>query len=433
MEETQSYFSEFEIRKMELINFLEIEAKNISFNFYLDCIEISNATIYKFDFKCFDLYKLSFVNCIFECSIFNSKDIILDIQNNIFIHKCIFKNRVDINDVTFRGKLDITLCIFETKCRFYMNAFFEFCNFKDNVFNDVRFEKNRFLNDVMFYNSDFNMFNFSQSIFKGSLNVVNTNLNFTFDDLQEKIKQEYEDFNKTKEEQDKKPLDKFANDFRDSFRAFKNALIKDNNLLDASNFHKYELYCKEIELKFKKSKIFSREWMDKWQLFFYRKLCDHHTDILRSLNSLILVIGIFVLSSVVMVAIFNYRLGYKPILEHWYFSLDFYNHHINSIIQDNYLFVVKVNFAMLFTYLGLIGLALCLKYIREFFIIISYVITLSVLVVSPKILIPAMGFFTDKRAMLDPLSTIGGIYTIVFGFVVFSFIKTIRKNSIVPS
>ncbi|MEE6620391.1 hypothetical protein VWN47_10825, partial [Campylobacter jejuni] len=42
---------------------------------------------------------------------------------------------------------------------------------------------------------------------------------------------------------EEKPLDKFANDFRDSFRTFKNALIKDNNLLDASNFHKYELYC----------------------------------------------------------------------------------------------------------------------------------------------------------------------------------------------
>lgn len=45
-----------------------------------------------------------------------------------------------------------------------------------------------------------------------------------------------------------KPIDKFANDFRDSFRTFKNALVKDNNLLDASNFHKCELYCKEIEL-----------------------------------------------------------------------------------------------------------------------------------------------------------------------------------------
>lgn len=48
--------------------------------------------------------------------------------------------------------------------------------------------------------------------------------------------------------------------------------------------------------------------------------------------------------------------------------------------------------------------------------------------ISPKILIPAMGIFTDKRAMLDPLSVLGGIYTIIFGFVAFSFIKTIRKK-----
>ncbi|HEB7570673.1 TPA: pentapeptide repeat-containing protein, partial [Campylobacter coli] len=283
--------------------------------------------------------------------------------------------------------------------------------------------------------------NFSQAIFKGNLNVVNTNLNFTFDNLEEKIKQEYGSYKSQRIAKEagvipnlyqEKSLDKFANDFRDSFRNFKSTLIKDNNLLDASNFHKYELYCKELELKNKKDKTL-KDRIDKWQLSFYRKLCDHHTDILQSLNSLILVIGIFVLSSVVMVAIFNYCLGYKPILEHWYFSLDFYNHHINSIIQDNYLFVVKVNLAMLFGCLILVGFALCLKYIREFFIIISYAITLLVLVVSPKILIPAMGFFTDKRAMLDPLSTMGGIYTIVFGFVVFSFIKTIRKNSIVPS
>ncbi|HBD8838089.1 TPA: pentapeptide repeat-containing protein, partial [Campylobacter jejuni] len=228
------------------------------------------------------------------------------------------------------------------------------------------------------------------------------------------------------------PLDKFANDFRDSFRIFKSALIKDNNLLDASNFHKYELYCKEIELKNKKGKTF-KDVVDRWQLIFYRKLCDHHTDILQSLNSLILVIGIFVISSVAIVVGFNYSLGYKPILEHWYFSLDFYNHHINSIIQDNYLFVATVNLVMLFGYLILVGFALCLKYMREFFIIISYVITLLVLAVSPKILIPAMGIFTDKRAILDPLSVLGGIYTIIFGFVAFSFIKTIRKNSIVPS
>ncbi|MBF7047299.1 hypothetical protein IY804_04325, partial [Campylobacter volucris] len=161
MEENEFDFNEFDIIRAELLDFFEIEAKNIGFNFYLNCIEISNENIYKFDFKLFQLYKLSFVNCVFNCFVFNSKDIILDIQNNIFMHKCIFKKDVNINDVIFRKRLDITFCVFEANCRFNMNIFFEFCNFKDNLFNNAQFEKNQFLNDVMFYNSDFNMFNFS--------------------------------------------------------------------------------------------------------------------------------------------------------------------------------------------------------------------------------------------------------------------------------
>ncbi|WP_416377040.1 pentapeptide repeat-containing protein [Campylobacter jejuni] len=366
---------------------------------------------------------------ILEQNIFNK---FLYIQNstinNINLWKNKFKNRCYFVDSKFGYKdKDNTTKLNFSNTHFEDNAYFnnsEFYSYAD--FHECEFEKIACFYGVKFDKTP----NFSQAIFKGNLNAVNANLNFIFDDLQERIKQEYEDFNKNIE--NKKSLDKFANDFRDSFRTFKNALIKDNNLLDASNFHKYELYCKEIELKNKKGKTF-KDVVDRWQLLFYRKLCDHHTDILQSLNSLILVIGIFVISSVAMVVGFNYSLGYKPILEHWYFSLDFYNHHINSIIQDNYLFVATVNLVMLFGYLILVGFALCLKYMREFFIIISYVITLLVLAISPKILIPAMGIFTDKRAMLDPLSVFGGIYTIIFGFVAFSFIKTIRKNSIVPS
>ncbi|EAL6039780.1 pentapeptide repeat-containing protein [Campylobacter coli] len=377
----------------------------------------------------FKTYPLIFNHCIFDYKI-DKKTPIEQIKKLSFLN-CNFKKEVYLNFQECLDSFQMDNCVFEDrvtiKGKFNDNVYFNNSIFKNYAdFHECEFEKT-----ANFYGVRFNKTpNFSQAIFRGNLNAVNANLNFTFDDLQERIKQEYEDFNKNIE--NKKSLDKFANDFRDSFRTFKNALIKDNNLLDASNFHKYELYCKEIELENKKDKTL-KDKIDKWQLFFYHKLCDHHTDILQSLNSLILVIGIFVLSSVVMVFGFNYSLGYKPILEHWYFSLDFYNHHINSIIQDNYLFVVKVNFAMLFSYLILVGFALCLKCIRGFFIIISYAITLSVLVVSPKILIPAMGFFTDKRAILDPLSAIGGIYTIVFGFVVFSFIKTIRKNSIVPS
>ncbi|EAH4987419.1 pentapeptide repeat-containing protein [Campylobacter coli] len=348
----------------------------------------------------------------------------INVCKNIFKDVSIFENKILNFNFEENSIQNISICnnLFTKEAYFNANSFNYECIFFKNSFENLSFYEANFEKSFIFF----------QNIIKGNLNAINANLNFTFDNLEEKIEQEYQEFNKNKKKEDKKSLDKFANDFRDSFRTFKNALIKDNNLLDASNFHKYELYCKEIELKNKKGKTF-KDVVDRWQLFFYCKLCDHHTDILQSLNSLILVIGIFVISSVAMVFGFNYSLGYKPILEHWYFSLDFYNHHINSIIQDNYLFMMAINIMILFIYLGLIGFALCLKYMRKFFIIISYAITLSVLVVSPKILIPAMGFFTDKRAILDPLSAIGGIYTIVFGFVVFSFIKTIRKNSIVPS
>ncbi|MDK2120239.1 pentapeptide repeat-containing protein [Campylobacter jejuni] len=389
--------------------------------------------IKNFNYKLYERYNLSFTKCIFECEIKDTRGLSSDIENGIFFLKCEFENKILFFNLYFKN-ISFILCNFKNNTTFQACTFKTFCNFESSVFeNFVSFDKSMFLDKVSFYNTHFHKVpNFSQAIFNENLNIVNTKLNFTFSNLEEKIEQECEEFNKNKKEEDQKSLDKFANDFRDSFRIFKNALIKDNNLLDASNFHKYELYCKEIELKNKKGKTF-KDVVDRWQLIFYCKLCDHHTDILQSLNSLILVIGIFVISSVAMVFGFNYSLGYKPILEHWYFSLDFYNHHINSIIQDNCLLMIFVNLMILFIYLGLVGFALCLKYMREFFIIISYVITLLVLAVSPKILIPAMGIFTDKRAMLDPFSVLGGIYTIVFGFVAFSFIKTIRKNSIVPS
>ncbi|EBF6019238.1 pentapeptide repeat-containing protein [Campylobacter jejuni] len=389
--------------------------------------------IKNFNYKLYERYNLSFTKCIFECEIKDTRGLSSDIENGIFFLKCEFENKILFFNLYFKN-ISFILCNFKNNTTFQACTFKTFCNFESSVFeNFVSFDKSMFLDKVSFYNTHFHKVpNFSQAIFNENLNIVNTKLNFTFSNLEEKIEQECEEFNKNKKEEDQKSLDKFANDFRDSFRIFKNALIKDNNLLDASNFHKYELYCKEIELKNKKGKTF-KDVVDRWQLIFYCKLCDHHTDILQSLNSLILVIGIFVISSVAIVVGFNYSLGYKPILEHWYFSLDFYNHHINSIIQDDYLLMIFVNLMILFIYLGLVGFALCLKYMREFFIIISYVITLLVLAVSPKILIPAMGIFTDKRAMLDPLSVFGGIYTIIFGFVAFSFIKTIRKNSIVPS
>ncbi len=351
----------------------------------------------------------------------NSFDGILSVQDsivkNINLYKNELKNKCYFNYTCFGDKdhEESKINLFNAKFQndiyfdnsiFYNYADFHACEFKKIAsFYGVKFEKTP---------------NFSQAIFKGNLNVVNTNLNFTFCDLQEKIVQEYEDFNKDKKEEYQKSLDKFANDFRDSFRTFKNALIKDNNLLDASNFHKCELYCKEIELKFKKPKIFSREWIDKWQLFFYRKLCDHHTDLLLNLRWLVVVVGFFV--SVLLVL----RYGDGNLLQ-------FFN-------KDNDL--LKILKAMLnikalndsdATYLILLYSFIGLFFVRTFFIFYYLVIFILMLAMSPYNLFSVVNFVTKDQSSSSLENIIMVAYTLIMILVLFSLQKTARKSSIVPS
>lgn len=238
--------------------------------------------------------KLSFLNCNFKKEVYLNFQECLDIFQ---MDNCVFEDRV-----TIKGKFNDNV--------YFNNSIFK--NYAD--FHECEFEKTANFYGVRFDKTP----NFFQAIFKGNLNAVNTNLNFTFDDLQERIKQEYAFYETQRTAKEagvipnlyqEKFLDKFANDFRDSFRTFKNALIKDNNALDASNFHKYELYCKEIELKESWNKLKKvdidedidqnnknySKLMDFLLLGFYRKLCDHHTDFLKVFNNLILLIALYAL------------------------------------------------------------------------------------------------------------------------------------------
>ncbi|MCI7046658.1 pentapeptide repeat-containing protein [Helicobacter sp.] len=374
----------------------------------------------------------------------------------------IFKGNAYFNDAKFQAKVSFAMSHFEAQANFTETKFLakqDNGRIIENNFSEVIFEKSAYFNDSVFENfADFNKCdfreianfygvtfkktpNFSQTIFNGSVNLVNANLKFNFKDLQTTINQKYDFYKKSIKitadaiitKSQNKSLDKFANDFRDSFRVFKNALIKDNNLLDASNFHKYELYSKEIELDSKETKTI-KDKIEKWQLWFYLNLCDHHTDILKSFHSLMLVIGLFGLMGLGVIAGFDYCLGYKPILSHLYMVKEIYDAHIHSFIKTHTLCTIAFNFFILAFYLlGILVYLISVKSLRRLFIVVSYAVVICILLISPKILIPAMGIFTDKRALLDPLSTLGGIYTIVFGFVLFSFIKTIRKNSIVPN
>ncbi|HEB9346797.1 TPA: pentapeptide repeat-containing protein [Campylobacter coli] len=351
----------------------------------------------------------------------NSFDGILSVQDsivkNINLYKNELKNKCYFNYTCFGDKdhEESKINLFNAKFQndiyfdnsiFYNYADFHACEFKKIAsFYGVKFEKTP---------------NFSQAIFKGNLNVVNTNLNFTFCDLQEKIIQEYEDFNKDKKEEYQKSLDKFANDFRDSFRTFKNALIKDNNLLEASNFHKYELYCKELELKFKKPKIFSREWIDKWQLFFYRKLCDHHTDLLLNLRWLVVVVGFFVS------VLFVLRYGDGNLLQ-------FFNKDNNLLKILKAMLNIKALNDSNVAYLILLYSFIGLFFVRTFFIFYYLVIFILMLAMSPYNLFSVVNFVTKDQSSSSLENIIMVAYTLIMILVLFSLQKTARKSSIVPS
>ncbi|MCW1324211.1 hypothetical protein OLP38_03160 [Campylobacter jejuni] len=176
----------------------------------------------------------------------------INVCKNIFKDVSIFENKILNFNFEENSIQNISICnnLFTKEAYFNANSFNYECIFFKNSFENLSFYEANFEKSFIFF----------QNIIKGNLNAINANLNFTFDNLEEKIKQKYEEFNKNKKEEDQKSLDKFANDFRDSFRTFKSALIKDNNALDASNFHKCELYCKEIELKIKNIKPLKTRW-----------------------------------------------------------------------------------------------------------------------------------------------------------------------------
>ena len=274
-----------------------------------------------FDGENYSTGEFNISNCEIKTTIVDS-----NIQGNIKFMKCKFD---DFNMLNAEKNIDCAAKFIFNFCEVKGIANFMNFKFRDKVsFKMSKFRDNIYFNNSQFYDSaDFHECefektacfygatfekspNFSQAIFKGSLNIVNTNLNFDFENLNERIKQECQNFNANKGQENKKTLDKFANDFRDSFRLIKNALIKDNNLLDASNFHKYELYCKEIELEqmwhkqgktaeteadIKRNTHKFRDYIDCLLLGFYRKLCEHHTDFLKVFNNLILLIVLYAL------------------------------------------------------------------------------------------------------------------------------------------
>lgn len=251
----------------------------------------------------------SSANFVDEAKFFNAK-----FKDTTTFEKANFKSEANFTDAVFEKETKLNNILFNDKV-YFQNALF-----KDIVdFGETNFEKNAY-----FYNADFkNLTNFASSVFDGTLNFTNVKTNFTY-----LTYEELKNIIKDKSTNDMYPknhkinhIDKcinITNDFRDGFRLIKHTLNDKGNALDASLYRCLELYCKELELEFTlkktkdknskndkevesadkvkakpKSKNRIEILLDLITLKLYRNISDHHTNLLRILNFMVLTIAVY--------------------------------------------------------------------------------------------------------------------------------------------
>ena len=281
-------------------------------------------------------------------------------------------------------------------------------------------------------------------IFNENVNFINTKSNIKFEKAIEQIetlyiekKTEYDDQAEEDREGKEEPKKyKIANEFRDSFRTIKSALIKDNNMLDASNYHRIELYCKELELEYRREEKVEgsgiRDIVDRIQLYCYRLTSDHHTDLLLILNNVIIIIALFSAMS---------------------FAINHFDMHSLEIEQSVGAFVACLIFIILTIFLTLayekltVFSSVSINHIQTFFhekrgikkcfrfcvVFFSYIVITITLVTKPTSLVPIFGKLIDGSSGIN--STISMSLSIVYTIFIFLFIwslqKTARKNTII--
>ena len=222
-----------------------------------------------------------------------------------------FRGTAIFENTEFKGKADFKIdknLTFGKDANFSNTTFQDNAYFNNRVFEDfVDFRESDFKRVACFYGAIFKKpVNFSSIIFNGALNFVNAKTDFTYEELKKLI-----------EDTSTNNIEKYisaTNDFRDGFRLMKHALNNKGNALDASLFHRLELYCKELELEFTlentktkdskndneeaklKSKSRIEIFLDLITLKLYRNTSDHHTNLFQIINFAVLSIAVYGLS-----------------------------------------------------------------------------------------------------------------------------------------
>ncbi|WP_149719331.1 pentapeptide repeat-containing protein [Campylobacter concisus] len=386
-----------------------------------------------------------------------------DFSNAVFNEKAYFTNAV------FKADADFRSATFANEARFFNTDFKDVATFenteikgktdfktdknltfrKDVDFNNATFHDNAYFNNrvfenfVDFHETDFKKIacfygvafkkpvNFSSSIFNGASNFINAKIDFTYEELKKHIKNRSKNIDE---------CISTANDFRDSFRLIKHAFNDKGNALDASLFHCIELYCKELELEFalkstdaenskndkevkstdnveakSKSKNRIEVLLDLITLKLYRNTSDHHTNLLRIINFMVLTIAayglcfyifdIFLLGVIVAnpkALVFSIILCYIAGLI-VYMNLDIKQSAVAVIATlicvfygiSQYYPIFTIDFILLYLVLYYIFF-----YLHKFRLakILTYLICIVIFLSKPFLIAPFIGVFTSEQA-----------------------------------
>ncbi|MBX1934295.1 hypothetical protein I9Q28_02215 [Campylobacter lari] len=279
-----------------------------------------------------DLFQINnqiyFICCIFNCNLIIGKSCA---NYEIKFHNCKINGNFNIDFKECLNFFQLVECVFMKK------VFIRGC-FKDNVYLNnsvfcdyVYFYECEFEKMVCFYGITFKKTpNFSICYFheQKAVNLINVNIDkLDFKSIEKYIEDNYkyethknEIKNDDEIQKDEKKLCKIKNEYKlrcaknlkDSFRVIKDVLISQNNILEAQEWHKLELYAKEKETmikaksindnidsknttaKFLKEELYNfTEWINFILLFVYRNTSNHHTSFLKILNFTVVMIALY--------------------------------------------------------------------------------------------------------------------------------------------
>ncbi|RKO64811.1 hypothetical protein CKA54_04030 [Campylobacter sp. P255] len=370
---------------------------------------------------------------------------------NINLWKNKFENRCYFVDSKFgyeqdennKAKLNFSNACFEDNAYFNNSKFYSYIDF-----HECEFEKIACFYGVIFDKAP----NFSACYFKEqkAVNLTNVNIDkLDFKSIEGYIEDNYQDEaykneieNIQSEEKEKinlidnKHKLRCAKNLKDSFRVIKDVLISQNNILEAQEWHKLELYTKEketmikatsindnidfknITAKFLKEELYNfTEWINFTLLFIYRNTSNHHTSFLKILNFTVVMIALYALflfllqndgaiksvygfivvlafATVIVIAfvsfivcknIFKLRILIVSMVYCVFLLLCFQT--LEALIVCCYILLVSFVSLMFF----------CKKCLRFFIVALAYIGFFAVLIEKPQFINPFIGVFSSEK------------------------------------